>query len=112
MLLPINLLITLYYCICLNAKRTVLVVSIIEVIAIIVIIVSDMIITRSVDLVWRHAMPGGGWRRWQHDQMFLLGLFTNTALRRSLRELDLIENNLIADLYLIESNHTNHGSKD
>ncbi len=32
MLLPINLVIILHYCICLNAKRTVLVVSIIEVI--------------------------------------------------------------------------------
>jgi hypothetical protein len=48
MLLPINLLLILYYCICLNAKRTVLVVSIIEVIAIIVIIVSDIFVTKVV----------------------------------------------------------------
>jgi hypothetical protein len=48
MLLPINLWIILYYCICLNAKRTVLVVSIIEVIAIIVIIVSDIFVTTVV----------------------------------------------------------------
>jgi hypothetical protein len=44
MLLPINLLIIIYYCICLNAKRTVLVVSIIEVISIIVIIVNDILL--------------------------------------------------------------------
>ena len=48
MLLPINLLIILYYCICLNAKRTVLVVSIIEVIAIIVIIVYVILVTTVV----------------------------------------------------------------
>ena len=48
MLLPINLVIILYYCICLNAKRTVFVVPIIEVIAIIVIIVSDIFVTTVV----------------------------------------------------------------
>ena len=48
MLLPINLLIIIYYCICLNAKRTVLVVSIIEVVAIIVIIVYDILGTTVV----------------------------------------------------------------
>ena len=48
MLLPINLLIILYYCICLNAKRTVLVVSIFEVITFIVIIVYDILVTTVV----------------------------------------------------------------
>ncbi len=37
-------------------------------------------------LVWRHAMPGGERRRWQHYQMFLLGFSNNTVLRRSVRE--------------------------
>jgi hypothetical protein len=41
-LFPINLLIILYYCICLKAKRTVIVISIIEVIAIIVIMVNHV----------------------------------------------------------------------
>jgi hypothetical protein len=48
MLLPISIVIILYYCICLNAKRTVLVVSIIEIIAIIVIIASDIFVTTVV----------------------------------------------------------------
>jgi hypothetical protein len=44
MLLPTNLLIGVYCCIWLNAKWTVLVVSIIEVIAFIVIIVYDILV--------------------------------------------------------------------
>ena len=48
MFLPIDLLIILYYCICLNAKRKVLVVSLIEVIAVIVIIVNDILVTTVV----------------------------------------------------------------
>jgi hypothetical protein len=45
---PINLLIILCYCICLDAEGTVIVVSIIEIIAIIVIIVCDIFVTTVV----------------------------------------------------------------
>jgi hypothetical protein len=48
MLFPINLLIIIHYCICSKAKRTVIVVSIIEVIASIVIIVYDIFVTTVV----------------------------------------------------------------
>jgi hypothetical protein len=48
MLLPINILIILYFCLCWRAKRTVLVISIIEVIAIIVIIVNDILVSTVV----------------------------------------------------------------
>jgi hypothetical protein len=48
MLLPINLLIILYYCLCLSTKRTVLVISILDVIAIIVIIAYDILGTTVV----------------------------------------------------------------
>ncbi len=44
MLFPMNLVIILYYCICLEAKRTAIVVSIFEVIAIIVIIAYDIFV--------------------------------------------------------------------
>ncbi len=36
-------------------------------------------------LVWCHAMARGGWRRWQHDQIFLLDFFADTVLHRSVR---------------------------
>ena len=45
MLFPINLLIILHYCISLSAKRTVIGISIIEVIAVIVIIAYDIFVT-------------------------------------------------------------------
>ncbi len=47
-------------------------------------------------LVRCHAMQGGGWRRWGHNQTFLLGFFANTVLRRSVLVLYFIENNLIS----------------
>jgi hypothetical protein len=50
MFLPINLLIILFYCLCLSAKRTVLVIAIIEVIAIIVIIVYDILVATVVPI--------------------------------------------------------------
>jgi hypothetical protein len=48
MLFPFNLLIILNYCICLSAKRTVIGISIIEVIAIIVIFAYDIFVTTVV----------------------------------------------------------------